>query len=112
MSCEHCGMDLCVCAERVPSRFPVPYKPHVSQPPGITKEEFGLNLYETITTIGGIMGLEQQRAAAIHYEHPEKIPDLLRRRKALQITLAAQLPKLKNHELDEILVRYPWVVSC
>jgi hypothetical protein len=78
----------------------------------IRKEEFGLNLYDTIKTIGGIIGLEQQRAAAIHYEHPEKIADLMTRRKALQVTLAGQLPKLMNHEVDQVLARYPWVTAC
>ncbi len=79
---------------------------------GCTKEDFGLNLYETIKTIGGILGVEQQRAAAIHYEHPEKIEDLMKRRKALQVTLAEQLPKLSNDEMDDVLAKYPWVVSC
>jgi hypothetical protein len=79
---------------------------------GCTKEEFGLKLYETIKTIGGLLGVEQQRAAAIHYEHPEKMPDLMKRRKALQVTLAAQLQTLTNHELDQVLAKYPWVVGC
>lgn len=28
----------------------------------MTKEEFGINLFETIKTIGGILGIDQQRA--------------------------------------------------
>ena len=32
----------------------------------MTKDEFGLNLFETIKTISGIKAIDQQRANAIH----------------------------------------------
>lgn len=93
-----------------PSLTPLP--DYSSSSRGCTKEDFGVNLYETIKTIGGILGLEQQRAASIHYEHPEKIEDLMKRRKVLQVTLAEQLPKLKDHEMDDVLAKYPWITAC
>jgi hypothetical protein len=80
--------------------------------PCITKEEFGLTLYATITTIGGIMGLDRQRAAAIHQGHGYHVQELLTRRRALQVTLASQLPQLADLEMDQILERYPWVVTA
>jgi hypothetical protein len=79
---------------------------------GITKEEFGLNLYDTITTIGGIMGLDQQRAAAIHRNETRTSHALLARRRALQATLAQQLPTLNDHEMAKVLDKYPWITGC
>lgn len=93
-----------------PSLTPLP--DYSSPSKGCTKEDFGLNLYETIKTIGGILGIEQLRAAAIHYEHPEKMSDLMARRKKLQVTLAGQLPTLTNNEMDQVLARYPWITGC
>ena len=78
----------------------------------ITKEQFGLNLYDAIKLIGGIQGLDQQRAQAIHKGEGYKIQDLLTRRKELQKTLAGRLPDLTDDEMDQILQRYPWVTQC
>lgn len=99
-----------------PTRKPLPpvhgYHP-LHQGPTITKEEvFGLALHDTIKTIGGIMGIDQQRAAAIHKGEGHKLQALLERRKALQITLAAQLPALNDGEMSQLLSRYPWVVQA
>ena len=114
MTCETCGQDLCVCV-KIPSTTPISmpamratYQP---RPIGINKEEFGVNLYETIKTIGGLLGLEQQRVAAIHYGHKEKLTDLATRRNALRAILAKQLPTLKHDEMDRVLATYPWVVT-
>lgn len=78
----------------------------------LTREEFGLNLFATVCTIGGIMGIDAQRAAAIHRNDHKKSDDLMKRRQALQVTLAAQLPTLTNHEVEQVLAKYPWVVGC
>jgi hypothetical protein len=92
---------------------PVPiHSTYETRPPGITKEEFGLHLYATIETIGGLLGVEQQRAAAIHQGTGFKIAGLLKRRKELQLVLAKQLPTLNDQEMDDILARYPWVTKC
>ncbi len=108
---------LCICLEAVsqPSGRPMPpmheYQPlHAGQ--YITKEQFGVNLYDGIKLIGGIQGLDQQRAQAIHKGEGYKVQDLLTRRKELQKTLAGQLPQLTNDEMDQILERYPWVTKC
>lgn len=92
---------------------PVPYS--MTREPkqlGITKEEFGMNLYDTIATIGGLLGLEQQRAAAIFQNRSARVAELLKRRKVLQATLAKRLPGLTNDAMDGILARYPWVTGC
>jgi 2-C-methyl-D-erythritol 4-phosphate cytidylyltransferase len=82
------------------------------QPHGITKEEFGVNLYETIKTIGGILGIDRQRAAVIHGGQGYKLADLNTRRQALQRTLAQQLQTLTDAEMAQVLEKYPWVVAA
>ena len=77
---------------------------------GITKEEFGLNLYNTINTIGGLMAIDEHRAVAIH--RGEDQASLLGRRKALQVTLASQLPTLTDGEMAQVLNKYPWITGC
>jgi phage host-nuclease inhibitor protein Gam len=69
-------------------------------------------LYETIVVVGGLLGLEQQRAAAIHHGQDKKVKLLLKRRKDLQAELAKLIPTLTNDETGEILERYPWVARC
>ena len=92
---------------------PVPVRStYEPRQPGITKEEFGANLYATIQTIGGLLGIEQQRAAAIHQGQGFKVKALLERRKDLQAALTTQLPLLTNDETAQILARYPWVTGC
>lgn len=74
-----------------------------------TKEEFGLNLYEAIKTIGGILGLDQQRAACIHRERPEALPEMETRRATLVKDFEHHRAILTHDELTQIIARYPWV---
>ena len=78
----------------------------------MTKEEFGLNLYETIKTIGGILGIDQQRAVAIHRDARATAQALFVRRRAVQVTLAQQLPALNDGEMAQVLGKYPWITGC
>ena len=122
MICPDCKTEReafpCPCGYQIPSTTPIaptlsiPIRStYLKQAEGITKEEFGLNLYATIETIGGLLGLEQQRAAAIHYGHGFKIKGLLDRRDALRKILATQLPRVNDGEMAQVLERYPWVVT-
>ena len=77
----------------------------------MTKDEFGSNLFETIKTIGGILGIDQQRANAIHKHEGVKVQELMTRRKALQAELVNQLKALTNDEMDQLLARYPYVTG-
>lgn len=118
MTCDECGKTIrsypCVCgygASLVPVR-PTPTKLYQSLPYGCTKEEFGLNVYDTIMTIGGILGLDEQRSLAINQHQGYKVQGLLRRRTALQRQLAEQLPRLTGEEMAQILLLYSWVVAA
>ena len=121
--CDECGKTLqaypCACgysnqpdAGSTKSLAPVQSYQPLHEGHYITKEQFGLNLYEAIKLIGGIIGLDTQRAQAIHKGEGYKVQDLLTRRKELQKTLAGQLPQLTDDEMDQILQRYPWVTQC
>ena len=92
--------------------IPKSWAPKPPETPYITKEEFGVNLYETIHTIGGILGIDQQRALAINAHEGYKVQGLLKRRKALQLQLAQQLQQLTDTEMAQILLRYNWVVQA
>ena len=106
-----CGYGEAIKGSQVDGR-PASWRTYTSQPFGITKEEFGVLLYDTIQTIGGILGLDQQRAVALRCHESKKVETLLERRRVLQRTLAGQLPKLTEKELDQILAVYPWIVDA
>ena len=78
----------------------------------ITREEFGLNLFETIRTIGGIMGIDAQRAEAIHRNDHVKVAELNTRRQKLQVILANQFHQLSTSEADHVIDKYPWSAGC
>lgn len=117
MNCAICGQLYCVCVTPGstppdPHARPIPPK-HAYRPLGkgeyLTKEQFGLNLYEAIKTIGGILGLDQQRAACIHRERSDELPDLLARREKLVKDFVHHRAILTHDERQQILARYPWV---
>jgi hypothetical protein len=114
--CNSCESNPCTCRKVTQGSTAVQKPTHSYQPlhggPYLTKEQLGLNLYETVKTIGGIMGIDSQRAAAIHKGEGFKLQKLNRRRLELQGFLANQLPQLSNDEMDQVLERYPWVTGC
>lgn len=119
MNCPECDRLIttypCRCGygQSITPIRPTPMKLYHSLPYGCTKEEFGIHLYETIVTIGGILGLDEQRALAINAdEGAVRVPALMRRRQTLQQQLATQLPLLTETEMAQILLRYKWVVSA
>ena len=89
----------------------MPRQTYTPQPNGITKEEFGLNLYDTIFTISGIRALEEHIAVAIHQNKGYKLQGLKDRRLTLKATLAKLLPTLTEEKMAQILDRYPHVVT-
>lgn len=110
MTCLTCENDPCTC-NASHERLPKPdvrstYKP---VPLGITKEEFGVNLYETIKIIGGMQGLQDQIAGAIHRGAGDKVQGLTDRRNALRKDLAGAMTTLTPSETMQILDTYPLV---
>lgn len=119
MICPDCDREFatppCVCGygtPLVPTAGPRFREMHVTIPFGITKEEFGIPLYESLRVIGGIIGIDEQRAVAIHKSQGAQLKTLVTRRRALQHELAGLLPTLPAKALDHVLARYPWVVQA
>ena len=118
MNCPECDRQIesypCRCgyAHSLTPVRPIPTKLYQSLPFGCAKEEFGLTLYETIMTIGGILGLDEQRALAVNKHEGYKVQSLMRRRHALQEHLAVLLPLLSESEMAQILLRYRWVTAA
>jgi len=77
----------------------------------ITKEEFGMNLFECIKTISGIHTIRQQMNVAVHQEKPTRLKELTTRYHESRAYLANQLPTLTDHEMAQVLGRYPDVVT-
>lgn len=73
----------------------------------ITKDEFGITLFEVIKTISGIHTLRQQMNVAVHQERPKTLKELTTRYHESREYLANQLPTLTDHEMEQILARYP-----
>lgn len=109
MSCRICDCDPCACAPRAPTMMPIGRSTYVPQPLGITKEEFGREVYDTIKTIGGICGLHDQIAGAIHRGEGWKGSGLKDQLDALRKDLATQMPLLTPEQTVRILAAYPMV---
>jgi hypothetical protein len=80
-------------------------------PEYITKEEFGMNLFECIKTISGIHTLRQKMNVAVHKEQPKQLTALTVLYNEAREYLANQLPTLTDHEMAQVLVHYPDVVT-
>ena len=95
-----------------PEMTPPPATPQITgpKPQFMTKEEFGLDLFEAITLCGRILAAREHLAATVH-----SVSDQRRRKQAeadLPV-LTAQLPKalakLPEDQVMEILEKYPWI---
>lgn len=76
-----------------------------------TTEPLGLNLSAVITTISGIHALQQQMKSAVHKAQPHTLKALTSRWQEAKRILATRLPTLTDAERDQVVQRYPDVVS-
>jgi hypothetical protein len=77
----------------------------------ITREEFGVNLFEVVKTISGIHTMRKQMNVAVHKGRPTLLKDLTTRYHESREYLANQLPTLTDHEMAQVLAKYPDVVQ-
>ncbi len=114
MYCNSCEQNPCTCQKPAAVHQPLP-RPQVRStyqplPEGISLEEFGPMLFETIKLIGGMSGLQAQIATAIHEGKGYKVQGFKERRESLKVTLLKQhLALLTPDERTQIFDRYPWV---
>jgi hypothetical protein len=110
--CVKCEQDPCSC---LPSPTvqgnPLLRSTFTPLPTGITKEEFGLDLYEAIKTIGGILVIQDHMNAAVHQGKSEQLQELKKRRDMLRASLIPLMHRLPQDDVTEIVTRYPFVVT-
>lgn len=111
MTCRICDESPCICQKERGATAPAPRSTYTPRPLGITKEDFGLNLYATIQTIGGLFALEQQMARASQQGEGWRVQAIARSQTEARQHLANQLPALAEHDLTEIIMRYPTVAK-
>lgn len=110
MSCPSCESAPCVC-RAVISRHPMPFvrENHVDRPQGISQEEFSVELFEAIKSVGGIQALDEQ--ICNYRQHAMKRADAQTRRSNLLTLLKEQRDQLTVPQTLELVSRYPWVAS-
>lgn len=78
---------------------------------GVSKEQFGTDLYNITFCFGEINGLQAHIQQAIDKGEGYKLQDLKARREVKQKELAARLVKLTEPEQEALLAHYPAIVN-
>lgn len=106
--CNVCGEQDCTCRPAVQSKVIWRNTEHLIAA-GITKDEFGIQLYNTIMLIGGIM---QLRCYLGHVAMGELPPcDYKQREGKLIDQVRTGLLALKADDVAQVVRRYPWVAA-
>lgn len=77
----------------------------------ITKEEFGLDLYETIFTIGKILGVQSKAKKAVKKQEHYLVRAAQQEEQQLRAELAKLMDKLSDKDAADVVRRYPWVLE-
>ncbi len=118
MNCVICNFDIgeatvCGCGWEMKSTVVPERSTYQSQPYGLTKDEFGFVLYETINTIGGIMQCRKRCSKTNRFCLKAGGLKLIQQR---EHELLKQLPglmaQLSPEDVIAIVQRYPWVTAC
>lgn len=79
--------------------------------PRVSRDDFGVNLFAVLFTISTLHTLRRQLNVAVHTNQARAIRELTARYHEAQGYLANQLPTLTDHEMAQVLERYPDVVT-
>jgi len=120
MTCPDCQRDYeslrCVCGYTAPSNWtqglfdpPQVRSTYQPLPTGMTCEAFGVDLFAAIKLIGGMSGLQEQIALAIHKGEGWKVQRLRTRRTSLEHELRGVLDRLPLESCERIYDQYPWI---
>lgn len=80
-------------------------------PKGISRSEFGEQLYLTLGLIGGIMQLRRYRGL-VAMGQMEKTDDFQKREAKLKEQLATVMVHIPANDVAAIVQKYPWVAAC
>ncbi|MHB1098126.1 MAG: hypothetical protein ACYCZR_01100 [Burkholderiales bacterium] len=73
----------------------------------MTREEFGVDIFEAIKCIGGLLAIQDQVNAAVYLD--QTLDPLVAKREALKVKLIGHMKQLSDTDTAEILQRYPIV---
>lgn len=73
----------------------------------MTREEYGLDLFEAVKCVGGLLAIQDQINASVHQGKP--LDELVKQREGLTAHLVPLMKKLPDQDVAEILERYPTV---
>lgn len=115
MNCPDCDREVhgpsCSCGWAKPGPSTVIFRStEHAIPDGITKEEFGLDLFRAIYCVGGIIQLRKYREKAAMGDLPAN-DDYLKRETKLIEELRTVLVHLKPNDVTDMLDRYPWIAT-
>lgn len=105
-ACQSCGQSPCVCLK---STTPVFRSTYQHLPFGITRDQFGMSLYEAIKRVGAIRQL--QHYLSMLMEDPQGLTAMREREHEQRRQLAELLPRLTDKEDAEFRYRYPEVLT-
>lgn len=77
----------------------------------ITREEFGLTLFDTIKAVVKLDAIQAQMNHAVFHNEAAKMTVLKATHGTVHQEIANLLPKLTEDEMAQILERYPFVVN-
>jgi len=77
----------------------------------MTKEDFGIDLFEAVKVIGGLLAVQDQHNAAVHKDDKGRQGELAATLEALKASLVPLMQRLDRRDVAEILARYPMVAS-
>ena len=113
--CNRCGDDPCSCGLARPEwtrelyERPKVRETYLPLPQGISLDEFGVDLFIAIKLIGGMSGLQEHVAHAIHAGKGYQVQACRDRRRSLDQELRLVMRKLSNTDREAIFDKYPWV---
>jgi hypothetical protein len=79
---------------------------------GITREEFGLDLFEIVKLCAGVEQLRANKNIHPSRIKPGQLTDWALLERAHIARIATVFPQLTPEQQADVLDRFPWVVQC
>lgn len=115
MLCLLCDQQPCACTKPVVGN-PLAQIRSTEQPKSaydgknfVTKEEFGVALYDVVTIIGRILWCQDAYGRSVMEGDNSEMARYLTIRKGLRVVLAQQIVRLSDADAAAVAHRYPWV---
>ncbi len=77
----------------------------------MTRDEFGLDLYETIRIVGGLLAIQDHMNVAVYRGEGDLMPVLKQRRETLRTELIPLMGRLSPGDVAMVTDSYPMVAT-